>query len=148
MAGTAIFILYLCISQPTVMPDAMTIDVEVTAFKDVLSAGHPILYLLAYLYIIFLQAMFFGILGLTISGYFPNKYVAYASPFTLGFAMNQIANTLRLPNWMDPKKLALVRIYHASALKVLLIETAAFLILITICTALFVHTAKRRMANG
>ena len=92
--------------------------------------------------------MFFGLLGLTVSGYFPNKYVAYASPFTLGFAMNQIANTLNFPNWMDPTKLALVRIYHVSVVKVLLIETTAFLILIAICSALFVRTVKRRIANG
>ena len=145
--GTGIFMIYLCLFQPTVMPDVMTIDMEVIVFKDVLSANHPILYFFAYLYIIFLQAMFFGLLGLTVSGYFPNKYVAYASPFILGFAMNQVANTLHFPNWMDPTKLALVRIYNTSAGKLLLVETAAFFTLITICTALFVGTVKGMIAN-
>lgn len=145
--GAVLFIVYTCITQPAIIPDAITIDVEFSTFKDLLTDGHPLLFFLSYIYIIFLQAMFFGVLGLLTSGYFPNKYVAYVSPFTLGFAMTQIANTLDLPIWLNPVKLALGRVYNTSTYEVLLVETVVFLLLTAVCSNLFVYIVKKRIAN-
>ena len=146
--GVVLFIIYICISLPTIMPDAYTINTEVAALKDLLFIGNPILYFLGYLYVIFLQAAFFGVLALLVSGYFPNKYVAYATSFTLGTAINQLDNKLGVPNWMDPIKLALVRVYGISPSKVFFIETVTFMVLTAICSVLFVRIVKRRIENG
>lgn len=146
--GVAVYIIGLCITQPVIMPDSLAIQVEVTTFNDLLEIGNPVLYFLAYLFIIFLQAMFFSVVGLLASGYFPNKYVAYATPFALGYAMNQLANAIGLPNWMDPVKMALARLYSLSAFKVILVETVVFFTLTAICSALFVRIVKRSVSDG
>lgn len=146
--GVGLYIIGLCIHQPVLVPETIDIQISVTTFKDLMLAEHTVLYFLAYLYVIFLQAMFFSVLGLMASGYFPNKYVAYATPFVAGYAMNQLANSIGLPDWMDPVKMALARLYSMSAFKVLLIETVVFVIFTAICSALFVRIVKERVANG
>ena len=145
--GIAVYITGLCIHQPVLMPSQEDISISVTTFKDLLLDGHMILFFLAYLYVIFLQAMFFSMLGLLASGFFPNKYVAYCTPFVAGFAMNQLTNSLNLPNWMDPVKLALARVYGTATIKVILVETSIFLLLTAVCSALFICVVKRRIAN-
>lgn len=146
--GAAVYIVWLCVKQPVIMPDSLTIYVEVTAFNDLLEIGNPVLYFFAYLFVIFLQAMFFSVLGLLASGYFPNKYVAYTTPFVFGYVINQLANALVLPNWMDPVKMALARLYGFPAFKLILTEAAVFFTLTVVCSCLFVRIVKRRIANG
>lgn len=148
--GSAIFIGYLCVTQPNLLPEAINIEMEFSnqAFGDLLTKGEPALFFLSYLYIIFLQAFFFSSLGLMISAYMPNKYVAYISPFALSFVLNQIANVFQLPIWLDPVKLATARILGVKATTILWMATVTFLSLTIICDSLFIRTAKRRIANG
>lgn len=147
--ASVIFMAYTCAVSKSIMPVDGPINYgEVCMFEDLTDAGSPVPFFLAYLYVIFLQGMFFSVLGLTVSGYFPNKYVAYATPFTLAFVINQAVNKLDLPNWVDPVKLALARLYSFSTVQALLIETGMFLLYTVICSALFVRVVKRRIANG
>lgn len=149
-AGAFLFIGCICMQQPDILPQAMEIEVEFSpqAFGDLLMMGKAGLFFLSYLYVIFLQAAFFSVLGLLVSAYLPNKYVAYISPFILGFAMNQIANVLRLPIWLDPVKLATAKILNTPAAMIIWMETATYISLIGICTILFARKVKRRMSNG
>ncbi len=148
--GAAIFIGYVCVTQPSILPEAIAVEMEFSnqAFGDLLVKGEAALFFLSYLYIIFLQAVFFSSLGLMISGYMPNRYVAYISPFALSFVLNQIANVFALPIWLDPAKLATARVLGATAFTILWMATAVFLSLTVICDILFIRTAKRRIANG
>ena len=148
--GVLLFIGCICITQPSILPQAMEIEVEfsVQAFGDLLMMRQAGLFFLSYLYIIFLQAAFFSILGLLASAYLPNKYAAYISPFILGFAMNQAANVLHLPIWLDPVKLATASIRNTPAVTIILMATATYVSLIGICTILFTYKVKRRMSNG
>ena len=146
--GAGLYIIGLCIHQPVISPEIVDIQISVPTFQDLMLAGHPALFFLSYIYVIFLQAMFFSVLGLMASGYLPNKYVAYATPFVAGFIINQLSNTLSLPTFIDPVKLALGRLYGLPTFSVLLIETVVFLIFTTICSILFIRTVKRRVANG
>lgn len=160
MLGMLLFIVYLHITIPTVMPEAYRIPVEILAFDEILEANLPAVYFLIYLYIMFLQAMFFSSLGLLASGWMPNKYVAYAAPFVIGTAINKTVNAVGnalysiteariiIPNWLDPVKLATCRLYGYTTAKALLVETVAFVSLTAICWALFVWITKRRVANG
>jgi hypothetical protein len=143
--GACVFIIYACIASPSIMPNEFY---DVAMFTNLAAGSTAIPFFLAYLYVIFLQGMFFSVLGLLSSGYFPNKYVAYAAPFTLAFAINQVAQVLNLPNWIDPVKLAMARLYDFSSVKALLIETGMFLLYTVICSALFVRIVKRRVQNG
>lgn len=148
--GAFLFIGCICMTQPDILPQAMEIEVEFSAqaFGDLLMMGKAGLFFSAYLYIIFLQAAFFSVLGLLVSAYLPNKYAAYISPFILGFVLNQIANVLRLPIWLDPVKLATASILNTPAATIICMATATYLSLIGICTILFTRKVKRRMSNG
>ena len=148
--GALLFIICACIKQPCIMPPAVEIDMEFSwqAFGDLLMAGQAGLFFLSYLYIIFLQAAFWALLGLMISAYQPNKYVAYIVPFILSFMMNQIANVFKLPIWLDPVKLSTVRIYSTPSSTILLMATATFVSCMLVCTILFIYKAKRRISNG
>ncbi len=148
--GAAVFIGYVCVMQPSILPEAIDLQMEFSsqAFGDLLVKGEATLFFLSYLYVIFLQAFFFSSLGLMISDYIPNKYVAYISPFALSFMLNQVANVFDLPIWLDPVKLATARIFGVKASTILLMATATFLSLTIICDILFIRTAKRRITNG
>lgn len=148
--GAAIFIGCVCVTQSSILPSVYEIKMEFAnqAFGDLLLKGQAPLFFISYLYIIFMQAMFFSSLGLMMSSYWPNRYIAYISPFALSFMLNQIANFLSLPIWLDPVKLATARIFGASASTILWIATATFLSLTIICDVLFIRTAKRRISNG
>lgn len=148
--GAAFFIGYVCITQPDILPEAIEIELEFSyqAFGDLLVKKNAAGFFLSYLYILFLQAAFFSSLGLTVSAYLPNRYVAYASPFILSFLLNQIANVWDFPIWLDPVKLATARIFGTPTGIILRIATAAFLSYIIICHALFIRKVKRRIANA
>ncbi|WP_033165321.1 hypothetical protein [Clostridium sp. KNHs205] len=148
--GAAVFIGYVCVTQPSILPEAIEIEMEFSneAFGDLLVKGEAVLFFLSYLYIIFLQAVFFSTLGLMISAFKPNKYVAYISPFALSFMLNQIANVFNLPIWLDPVKLATARVLGTTASTILWMATATFLSLTIFCSILFIRTVKGRIANG
>lgn len=147
--GASMFIICVCIKSLGIMPSATEIEFEFSnqAFGDLLMAGQAGLFFLSYLYIIFLQAAFWSLLGLMASAYLPNKYVAYIVPFILSFMMNQIANVFDLPIWLDPCKLSTVDILNTSASTILLMATVAFVLYMVICTMLFNYKAKRRISN-
>ena len=148
--GAFLFIGCICMHQPDMLPSAMEIEVEFSpqAFGDLLMMGKAGLFFVSYIYVIFLQAAFFSMVGLLVSAYLPNKYAAYISPFILAFALNQIANAFNLPIWLDPVKLASVRIINTPAATILLIVTASYISLIGICVILFTCKVKRRIGNG
>ena len=149
-AGAAVFVGYVCMTQQNILPEAIAIEMEFSnqAFGDLLVKGEAASFFLSYLYIIFLQASFFSSLGLAVSAYMPNRYVAYISPFALSFVLNQIANALDLPIWLDPVKLATANVLGTPASAILRMATATFLSLTVICDILFIRTVKRRIANG
>lgn len=148
--GAALFIGYICITQPGILPDAMELKMEISnqAFGDLLVKGKATLFFICYLYIIFIQAFFFSSLGLMVSGYIPNRYVAYISPFALSFVLNQIANIFNLPIWLDPAKLATAMVFNVKTSTILWMSTATFLSLTIVCDILFVRSVWRRIANG
>lgn len=148
--GAAIFVGFICMTQPNIMPTALEVEMEFSnqAFGDLLVKGKVVWFFFSYLYIVFFQAVFFSSLGLMVSGYLPNRYIAYISPFVLGFMLNQVANVLELPIWLDPVKLATASILGVTAPVILWTSTASFLSFTMICGALFVQAAKRRISNG
>lgn len=148
--GAAIFIGYVCVVQSSIMPEQYMIEVEFSsqAFGDLLVKGEAVLFFLSYLYIIFMQAVFFASLGLMFSTYIPNKYVAYIAPFGLSFMLNRIANIFQLPIWLDPVKLATAKILGVNTSTILWTATASFISLTIICNIIFIHNVNRRMSNG
>lgn len=148
--GAAVFIGYVCVAQPSILPEAIQIEKEFSnqAFGDLLVNGRSALFFLCYLYIIFVQGLFFSSLGLMASAFIPNRYVAYISPFALSFVINQIANVFDLPVWLNPVKLATARVYGVKTSTILCMSTTVFLFLTALCDFLFIHTVKRRISNG
>lgn len=150
MTGALLFIIGLCATLSEILPSAEAIAMQYSfqAFGDLLAAGAAGRFFLAYLGVIFLQAAFFSSLGLAVSGYLPNKYAAYITPFLLCFMLNQVANVAKLPVWLDPVKLAAARVTDTPAAVILYRTAASFLTFTVICDAVFIRRAKRRLADG
>lgn len=148
--GALLYMGALCMIQPEILPPESLIEMQFSwqAFGDLLVQGKAGLFFGAYLLIIFLQAAFFACLGLTASAYLPNKYVAYIVPFILGFFMNQAANILKLPVWLDPIKLATAKVTRTPTTTILLGAMALYFSLTVVCMWIFIRRAKRRLANG
>lgn len=144
--GASIFIIIICITQPCILPDAQSFSNQ--AFSDLIIHGDALLFFLAYLYIIFISGAFFSSLGLCISSFWPNRYVANVTPFVLGFALNQIANVLHLPIWLDPVKLSTARVIGVSTPVILCMVTITFTCLTIICDVVFIRSGRRRITNG
>lgn len=142
--------IWLCLTRPQMIPERRMIDVEAFMFRETLQMGSITLYFLCFLYWIFLVGLFFSIFGLTLSGWFPHKYVAYASPFVGSFLINKLLGSIRPmpPAWINPVQLAACRLFGYSTVTTLLIGTGMFLLYASICSFFFVRTVKRRIANG
>lgn len=149
-AGALMFMLWLCLSRNKLLPDKGAIEVEVFMFREPLRMGSIALFFLCYLYWLFLVGLFFSILGLTVSGWFPNQYVACASPFVAGFLINKVFQAIKPtpPNWVNPVLLAASRTFTFSTIPTLLLGTGIFLLYSLICVFFFTRTVKRRIANG
>lgn len=147
--GAMLFILFLLIRNSVGYSSYADTNVNISAFHDILKKDRPMLFFLCYLYVIFLQAIFWAALGLLASAYYPSRYVAYATPFVLGYVFHQIAASgVLLPNWLNPVTMATGRMFHTPAWLVLLWETFFFLTLTVISSILFVRKLQRRISNA
>lgn len=145
--GAVIFMIGLCFKQPQVMP--YYYETTLCLYNFLENVDHPFFFFGQYLMLIFLQAMFFSVLGLLATGYFTNKYVAYATPVTLAYAINRLTSeVLRWPVWTDPMRIVKARLFYLPVALQVLIPIVVFTGLTAICTALFVRAVKRRIANG
>ena len=146
--GSVVFIVFLLVrgtGQSLVCDESI---VNTSAFHDLLTAKHPYLFLFAYTCVIFLQAMFWSVLGLLGSAFLPSKYVAYATPFVLGYVFHQVATSVGLPGWLNPGQMSTGRMFDSDTWVGLLWETIFFLVLVVVSSMFFVRTMKRRIANA
>lgn len=145
--GAVIFIGVSYFFQSNVLSAEYLSSVDVGAFTDILLKGNVLGYFAGYIYVIFIQAAFFSSLGLCITSFVPNKYVAYVSPFALSFFFTQIVNAFDLPIWMNPVRLASARISGESTQYVLSVVTIFFVTMMLICFTIFFFKAKRRLSD-
>lgn len=143
--GALAFISGICICQPSIVPSDIVIDVELSAqaFGDLLVEKRVIMYFASYIVVIFLQSGFFSVLGLTVSSYLPNPYIAYISPFILAFLLNQIANVCRFPIWLDPVKLATANVMNMTWFSILVMVICVYGTFIIVCSYLFIRKVRR-----
>ena len=149
--GCFLFLIVLINNLSSFMPNInipeIRNEMEVIAFGRLLIANKPILYFLCVFLVIFIQSSFWACLGLCISSYLPNKYIAYTSPFISYFIFNEIANILGLPIWLRPVTLGLIMYDLGGTIKTMFITLGVFITLIVICSTIFTINVKRRIAN-
>lgn len=147
MTGAALFMAGLCVKQPQIMPYYYESNLYFYGFLE--NVNHPFFFFWAYLIMFFLQGMFFSVLGLLITGYFTNKYVAYAAPVTLCYAINRFTTEImNWPAWTDPMRILTGKLNYLPSVQHILIPIEVFGGMTIICTVWFVHVVKRRIANG
>lgn len=102
------------------------------------------------LYVIFLSSAFWAVLGLCVSSYMPNKYIAYCAPFIGSFMLTQFGLIFHLPNWINPIVLGKGGDFVGSVGNngmTFWVTTVVFFGCILVCGILFVRNCQRRIAN-
>ncbi|MCR5793663.1 MAG: hypothetical protein K6G65_10885 [Lachnospiraceae bacterium] len=149
MVGMLIFFLILSIKQPVFLPSPEMIEVEMSgdAFADVLMTGNIGAFILLYCFQFFIMGGFAATLGLCISVYMPNKYIAYIMPFIVAFVLNQTVNILDIPNRWDVFRLSTGTVRALSTTDQILHTVCIFSVLFVGMGVIFVRKLKWRIGN-
>jgi len=144
--GGLFFMLILATYLPIVTP-AKTIESYWIPFYHALTIGNGTAYLVIILYISFLGGALWASVGLCVSAYFPNRYVAVCAPFIFRFVLTQIGRLLKLPSGLRLELLLSAKGKIHSDAVTLAATTVAVLVLIFLCYRLFAKRIERRIWN-
>lgn len=108
--------------------------------------GQHIIYFVIYIYLGFLKGALWGVLGLYISTYIPNKFVAIFTPFIVYYLINIL--TYSFPVWLRLNRISDGLCIIEGTLISLVYATVLFMGLTFVLGLLFVRTSKRRLADG
>lgn len=115
------------------------------AYGELADMGLPFLSLVCYFFTFSLSCATWAVMGMTLSAFFPSKYVAIGSPFVLCYAIEQITSNL-LPYQFDVRGLATSNIDFPLTGA---IAHTAFIFggLSVLCGILFVKMVERKVQN-
>jgi len=108
--------------------------------------GQYSLYFLSYVYLAFLAGAFWSVVGLCISAYIPNKFVALCTPFIAARILFFI--TAKFPVWLRLDKITEGSCIINGTFLSLSYATLIYVLFIIGACLLFLYEVKRRMANG
>ncbi|MBC8059812.1 MAG: hypothetical protein H7Y18_04020 [Clostridiaceae bacterium] len=107
--------------------------------------GHYIMYFAVYIYLMFLTAAFWSIVGLCASTYIPNKFVALFTPFIGLYVLSNI--TSKFPNWLRLDKVINGECIINGTFVSLIYATLFVTVLIAGVGLLFYENVERRISN-
>lgn len=143
--GVFLFLIFLNTNVPIKIIN--TGEYLLPAFKQLLIANNIKLYFLCVFLVIFMNGAFWSCLGMSISSFLPNKYIAYTSPFITAFVFIELVVSLKLPPWLNIVSIGICHFDFGGVYKTLLITVGVFITLIAICSFIFIINVKRRIAN-
>lgn len=107
--------------------------------------GHFIMYFIVYIYLAFLAAAFWSVLGLCVSAYIPNKFVALFTPFIGLYVLAYI--TSKFPIWLQLNKITNGDCIINGTFVSIIYATIFVTVLIACVGLLFYKTIERRLSN-
>lgn len=118
-------------------------------FGVFLKSGEYLLYFFSFLWLYFLSGMFWGILGLCISGFLPNVFVVITAPFVLQYTISNVFTQYHFPRYVDLYYLGNGRFDLSKSPYVnLFYGTLVFVGLSLGAGYIFSKSVRRRLANG
>lgn len=144
--GNALFIISLMPRIALVSESSIKSAAAYTVGGEFLLNGQYGMYFAIRIYLAFLAAAFWSVVGLCASSYMPNKFVALCTPFIASFFLNRATSTF--PVWLRLNKISEGMCMLKGTWVSLAYATLLYTMLTVAVGLLFVRTAKRRLANG
>lgn len=145
-AGCLTFILALSIYLPLTTPQKV---LELSGFPyGGALAGSGIGYFVIALYLAFLRGALYATVGMCVSAFLPNPYIAVCAPMIFEFFLVECGRLFRLPAGLRLDLVLSARGTLFSDSATLIIVTVVVLSIITLCFQLFSARCERRLAYG
>lgn len=153
MGGVSLFLggLVLILTLSTYLPLVTELDLvehQWMPFYGALTVGAGVPYFLIILYIMFLAGALWASVGLCVSAFLPNTYVAICSPFIVRFLFVQIGRLSKLPNGFRLDRLLSARATIGSDSLTLVLMAVIVFVMIVVCYKLFRRRIERRMNDA
>jgi hypothetical protein len=150
-AGYCLFLVVLSVRFPLVLEDSGMVRSFIMASDlnyggELLEAGRHILFFVAMVYASFLFGAFWGAVGITVSGFIPNPFVAMFTPFLLNqLSVMLVARGVLGGFLLHPTTILNGTFNIGGAFISLLYATAYICVLIGLCLLIFRICVERRL---
>lgn len=130
---------------PFYIPDGNSLG---TSYDIFIQNGAPILYLISLVFVYAASCGMWSVMGLMMSAFLPNKYIAVCAPFAASYAIERL--TMGLPPALNMWSISISalpwnEISLKSALLTIFYSTGFFCIIAGICGVVFSVKVKRRI---
>lgn len=131
--GKGLLLIFLSFKLPIVSEQSANYRSFIDdTFGFLLVNENYIMYFLIQIFFTAIICSIFALIGLIITTYLPNKFLAITAPMIIYFTVLQIANSLRVPDYMNPRKIMIgqfsVGQAYANVFYVLIIGIIMYLI--------------------
>lgn len=117
---------------------------KVTPYGIFLDNGFPLIYMLARIFIFSASCAMWSVMGLLLSGFFPNKYIAVCSPFVASYIIERF--TMQLPPFLNLYPLSLSFMdEHINPLAAFLYSYGLFALISAICGFAFYFIVRKKV---
>ena len=137
MLFTAVYSFFIPIYTPNPNP-------KPTPYGVFLDTGYPMLYLTARISIFSASCAMWSVMGLLLSAFFPNKYIAICSPFVASYVIERI--TIQFPDLLNLHALSLSYMDERIApMPAFLYSLGVFAVISLICGSAFYLLVRKRV---
>lgn len=117
---------------------------KVTPYGIFLDSGMPIIYVLARVAVFAASCAMWSVMGMALSAFFPNKYIAICSPFVASYVIERL--TMQLPGLLDFHKLSLSYIDNkASPIFAFSYSMGFFILISAVCGLGFYFIVRKKV---
>lgn len=145
--GCLLFILALSTYLPLITPQKV-LELSDFPYAYALRIRGGIPYFVIGLYLAFLRGALYSSVGMCVSAFLPNPYVAVCAPMIFEFFLVEIGRLLRLPAALRLDLILVARGTFISDSATLVIVTAVVFFIIILCFQLFSIRCERRLTHG
>ena len=140
------FVLLLNLKMPLTYQDINSGVIISKPYGYILMGNSPIIYFIIRSFLISISAVFWCTVGLYISSYIPNNFVAISTPFISFYLLGEIGEFL--PHFFNFRMLAYgFDVINKGALITIIYTLVFFTVLTLIVGMLFIRNVKRRVGN-
>lgn len=147
LLGRVLFICFLSYFMPLATSTIIE-SMNGLPFYDILQTGNIIGYFGIMSYLALLRGMILGSVGMCVSAFLPNAYIAICSPMLFEFLIVELNRLLMLPSSIRFDMIFCGRGIFVSNNLTLIVSTAATILVITFCYKIFGNRVERRIENG
>lgn len=145
--GCLLFIFALSTYLP-LTTSQQVLELSTIPYARTLSIGGGVPYFVISLYLAFLRGALYSSVGMCVSAFLPNPYVAVCSPMMFAFFGVECGRLLRLPAALRLDMILSARGTLFSDSATLIIVTIVVLSIIILCFKLFLARCERRLTYG